>query len=437
MVLTRTCRALLVVAGLGAGLAAGLAGCKESLFDANGPRGDGGMGGDGDGAIDVPDTCQSPCIADAGRDFIGAGWRYLEDRRDRTWAEMSASGSVVSGMLDVVNQIRKCTGDSASSACKALPGALLLSSAGQASVADPAIEFTATEAKVLQLVVRAHAEGAGQRIRLYRNAREDLLFTTVALPAGATVERKVVVDALPGDRFLVALAPSGGGGTAAVHFFISDTRANFPSTCRLAVTFPGPVAMGSTSIDDLCGDVMESLDDDQLSMPYSLPDPFGGDTAGYFEPGMHYRGTAAIPRSDTLTYQLWVKHANVPASQYAWLFTDADEALGGGLGIRVRYAPTVRIEASVVATPKPSLTYDDQFAPFPTLTDYHFVRVIHGSDKVTICVDGTKVVTDQPLSGPSASAIPPRLGRNALDISVHFCGALDDVRVFSGALPCD
>jgi hypothetical protein len=438
MVLTRSRGALAFASALAAAVAAGSsAGCGESLFDAHGAR-DGGMdGGDGDGSIDVPDTCQSPCVADAGRDFGNGTWRYLEDQRNRMWAEMTPSGNVVSGTLDAANQIRKCGSGATSDACKALPGALLLSAAGQASVADPAIEFTATEAKELQLVVRAHADGAGQRIRLYRNAREDLLITTAAVPAGATVERKVVVDALPGDRFLVALAPSGGGGAAAVHFFVTDTRANGLTTCRLAVPFPGPVPAGSTSVDDLCGDVMEALDDNTPSMPFPRTDPFGGNTAGYFEPGMHYRATTALSRGATMTYQLWVQHdANVPAVPYTWLFTDADEDLGGGIGIRVRYMPTPRIEASVVATTAP-LAYADQFAPFPALTDYHFVRVIHGGDKVTICIDGTKVVTDQPLTGPTSSAIPPRLGRNANDPSTYFFGGIDDVRVFAGALPCD
>src|SRR5262245_15536716 len=97
MVLTRACALLALLA----------AACGQSLFDANGNV-DGG-GGDGPAAI----ACPAPCLGDAAADFdgtpegAGARWRYLDDRRDRSWAAMSPSGSGLAG-ANPANAITTC-----------------------------------------------------------------------------------------------------------------------------------------------------------------------------------------------------------------------------------------------------------------------------------------------------------------------------------------
>src|SRR5690606_31269169 len=103
-------------------------------------------------------------------------------------------------------------------ACGELRGALLVDSSGASP--DPAIEYESPDARVIQLALRAHVTGGPHRVRLYRNSREDVLFTAAAAP-GAAVAHTITLDALPGDRFLVAIEPGDpAGGTAAVHLFV-------------------------------------------------------------------------------------------------------------------------------------------------------------------------------------------------------------------------
>jgi len=65
-------------------------------------------------------------------------------------------------------------------------------------------------------------------VRIYRNSREDVLVTATAMP-GVALDREITVDALAGDRFLVALAPEAmGAGNVAVQLFVNNTGAVFP-----------------------------------------------------------------------------------------------------------------------------------------------------------------------------------------------------------------
>src|SRR5262249_32314878 len=146
---------------------------------------------------------------------------------------------------DPANHITTCKAQPGAAACGMLPDALLVSSSGATSAADPAFEFTAPDAQVIKLTLRSYlASGAEQKIRLYRNSREDVLFTGPAT-AGLLVEQTIMLDALPGDRFLVAMAPSGQGATdVAIQLVISSAGAVFPSACQLALGFAG--ATGNT-----------------------------------------------------------------------------------------------------------------------------------------------------------------------------------------------
>ena len=76
------------------------------------------------------------------------------------------------------------------------------------------------------------AGGLGQTVRLYRNSREDVLFTATADP-GATISHTITVDALAGDRFLVAMAPPAAGQIdIGVQLFVVGANATFPTECR-------------------------------------------------------------------------------------------------------------------------------------------------------------------------------------------------------------
>jgi hypothetical protein len=435
MVLSRALCALLLVAG-----------CGQSLFDSHGGRRDGGSGDDDDGGGgdgSVPLQCPvDSCIADAAADFTGeqggsnGHWRYYEDRRNRTWATMAPG---MTGTVDQRNAIKSCADTPSEPACKALSSALLISSADRASTADPAIEYRSFLPQVIQLAVRVRVDSAGHKVRLYRNSREDILFAQSAA-AGETVMANITVDALANDRFLVALEPTdSAGGVVALQFFVIDAKQKFPQTCQVALPF---TVNGSTAtaVGNPCGDEFESRFDNGPLAPIPREDPFmKPNGAVYVEPDYHFRGTKQLDRPGAITVQFWALQENFtgPTPQFAWLFSDIDEMNGGGLGIRLRYDTSpYQIEASVLLSTGPA-TYAFMGTTFGPGNTWRFVRVIHDSGTLTLCMDGIQAATF-PFPGPRVSNQPPYLGRNVIwDTANYLYGSFDDVRVFSGALPCD
>lgn len=416
-----------------------IAGCGQSLFDAHG-RHDGGAGGDdagGDGS--VPVACPADaCLADAAADFGGAQggknghWFYLEDQRNRSWVMMTPGAGGMIG-AEAGNRIGPC-GGSPTPGCAALPGALLVASS--AMTADPAIEYRSFEARVMRLALRVHIDGTAQRVRLYRNSREDVLFTAVGEP-GDTVEATVTADVLVNDKLLVALEPMGGAaGTAAVHFFIIDAKVSFPRTCQLAIPFT--VAGGAQyTVADVCGGTdVQSRMDDVIGVPGLRNDPFGrSSAAAYFEPGLNYRGARPIARSGAVTVQFWALRDDPPPYMYSWLYSDLDQANGGGLGVRLSFTSPIRLEAAVIAAGAPSFVGQSYASVDPT--GWHFVRVVHAQGEISICLDGARAGVFT-VPGPVAPGEPPNLGRNGrYDTSNTLYGGMDDVRVFSEALPCN
>lgn len=417
-----------------------VSGCSKSLFGVHGGR-DGGTGDDGGDDASVPDKCPASCIADAAANFDGsmAGtngrWRYLGDKRDHTWAAMRPDAGAMVG--DANNRIERCADKPSVAACTGLPGALLVTSSGTSSPSDPALEYAAPDAQVIQLALRAHipADSVEHRVRLYRNSREDVLFTASASP-GATVEHAITVDALSGDRFLVALEPIGNrGGTAAIHLFVIDAKKTFPSTCQLAVTFSDPSIVGSR-IDDLCRQGgLTSINN--LMMPASpllVTGPFAYHGNGvYLDPGFFLYGSQPFDRGST-TIQFWVQN-ETPSGSKGWVFSDINEANARGLGIRFNNTSGLKLEASVVSATNP-VTYTSQRIDVANPLAWHFVRVVHAGGMVTFCLDGARVMSF-PLPDPAAPDRVPYFGRNAPSDTDYFGGSLDDVRVFSDALPCN
>ncbi|HEX4420829.1 MAG TPA: hypothetical protein VH165_23095, partial [Kofleriaceae bacterium] len=187
-----------------------LGACSSSLFDDGSHKTTtgGGGGDDDDGGGGPVRDCKAPCFADGAGDFNGTPggatghWRYLDDHRDRTWTPMTASAATMMTGADPGNHITTCAANPSAAACAGLPGALLVSSAGATSMADPALELTTPTSQVMQLSIHAFIPGGGndQQIRIYRNSREDVLFTGTAA-AGTTLDQAVTFDALAGDRF--------------------------------------------------------------------------------------------------------------------------------------------------------------------------------------------------------------------------------------------
>lgn len=426
-----------------------LGGCSESLF---------GAGTDGTGGA-VPSNCPAACIADAAADFDGTStgkgghWRYLDDHRDRTWSPMTEGTMGMTG-ADPGNRITTCAANSSAPACRALPGALLVSSAGSSSSADPAIAFIAPANQVIQLSLHAFVpSGADQTIRLYRNSREDVLFTGIAT-AGTALAQAITLDALAGDRFLVAVAPTGNGAMGVgLQLYVNATGTQFPSTCQIAVPFEG--ASGNTTTDVCHGTrFTQSL----YSSPSTITPVMLG-MGPFEEQGLaadivahnYLQGdqdpSRVLDWSRDMTVQLWARLRSTPGTPGAWLFSDVDPDSGGGIDIWI--APSLGFEAprlvvracAELSSIAGCVTFGQTSTPYPDGDSWQFVRVVRSGINVNVCLNGKKVTSFTGNLSPSPEVKTfnsPNLGRDASPSSdAFFDGWLDDVRAITGALPCD
>lgn len=420
-----------------------LAACNQSLFDNHGKLDAGGPGDDAgdDAGTDVPAICEAPCAADLAADFNGTpggvnnNWRYLDDHRDHTWLAMT--GDAVKAGADAGNKIAACNTDSA--ACKAVPGALLFSTAGATSAADPAVELTLPQSQVIQLTVRAYAVDRDQQIRLYRNSREDVLFTGTAA-AGRALAATVTVDTLPGDHYLLAVAPQAAGGDVAVQLFAKATGAVFPAACQVALSFS---AAAGNDVTSACGrnSFTHGLYSGTASQPPLAAGPFPeqGTAADFTEDG-YFLGDKLLDKSHDVTVQLWVKHRAFIDPLEAWLFSDLDLVATGGLGIGITNTDPPLLDVETCATASRSdNTFTISTSPWPNDHAWHFIRVVHTGGKVNVCLDGKKQGSFDAAPGFLKSTYKPYLGANAVwsPQGAYLDGSLDDVRVLTGALPCE
>jgi hypothetical protein len=413
------------------------AACSQSLFDAYGPP-----GGDSE-----PATCNAPCIADAAVDFDGSAggknqmWRYLDDHRNRTWTAMAPGGTTMTG-ADPANQITSCAGNGRAAACTMLPGALLVSSSGATSAADPAIELTAPAQQVLQLSIKVFmASGADQTIRLYRNGRPDALFTGVAT-AGKPLEQTITVDALAKDRFLVAMAPMAAGASdVAIRFIASSAGMLFPQTCLLAVEFAG--ATGNTVNDRCHGVSFTHFDADFNPTPVVLgDDPFGQKSAAAdIALGTDFETEETIAQNTALTVQLWARQRTMPTED-VWLISDMDltDNAPGGLAVGMSRFGMLDASTGTKVVPMMPIETADALTPWPGTGDWHFVRVVQTGGNLNLCLDGKQKASVPVPDGHLKTVEALFLGRNKFGIPAgesFFDGYLDDVRIFKGALPCE
>jgi hypothetical protein len=409
--------------------------CGESLFDDHGSTDGGGV---------VPSTCPETCLADAAADFdgtaggIGMHWQYLDDNRDRTWTEMDPFMGLLIG-IDPANTITSCTLNPLPATCIDLPGGLLVSTAGATSMADPSISYTAPTSQIIQLSLRIRVPGGASAhdVRLYRNSREDVLFTGSATP-GIMLEAAVTVDALAGDRFLLAIAPTEmGAANIGVQFFVNATGAAFPARCQMAIPFTA--ATGNT-VDNLCGaDATNTNETSGAIPPVLAAGPFAELGQGAdITPTNYYEAAGVLDRSGDTTVQLWVRLDALVDTYAAWPFSDLDLDAGGGLGIAIYEQSGRKIEISTCTSGTP-LELAADAAAYPADTAWHFIRAVHTKGNVKLCVDGKQVTSIPVAAGKLASTYHPYIGKNVVwtPSGAFFDGGIDDVRVFSEALPCN
>jgi hypothetical protein len=424
-----------------------LAACNKSLFDNNGnPDARTGTGG-GDG--DIPSSCPATCLADAGHDFdgtpggMGNHWGYFDDVRTRKWSAMTAMSGIFVG-ADAANKISSCSKNPSAEACSALPGALLVNSSGATSGADPSIAYTAMSSQVitLSIAVFVPASAPSQVVRLYRNSREDVLFTQTATP-GVMLGHGITVDALPGDRFFVALAPMAmGAGDVGVQFFASAPGMVFPSKCQLAVPFS---TFAGFKVDNLCVANKLTYFNDMTGTVMTAPTLAAGPfpemgQAADIVPDRYYETAAILDKAGDTTIQFWIKHRSVVMFYGAHVFSDIDLDSPGGIDFDIydNGSSGINLDVTTTTATNPA-AFAMTTAPFPTDHAWHFIRATHANGTVTVCIDGTKKASFALAAGKLGSTYHPYMGRNVrwTPAGSYFDGGLDDVRVLSTALPCE
>jgi len=334
------------------------------------------------------------------------------------------------------SRIATCAMNANTPACRMLPNALLVSPGNPSTGVDPAIEFTAPANQVIQLSLNAFtSSGADQTIRLYRSSREDVLFTGTA-KAGALLSHAITLDALAGDRFLVAVVPTGAGATdLALQLFVSaPPGTSFPSSCQFDLSFDTPDTLG---FRDQCQ--ARHFGDDNYTMgpiaPVLATSPFQElGSAVSIAIGTYIESAFTLDYRSDVTVQLWVNTA-LSGSNVMWAFSNRDANAKGGIGITLvpGVSPTIH---ALVGDPQTS-SFTDVSAPFTT-SSWQFVRVVRARNNLSLCLQGRRVASIAISPEDRTLGTGVFLGADTgSPTAPAFSGLVDDFRAMTGALPCD
>jgi hypothetical protein len=223
-----------------------------------------------------------------------------------------------------------------------------------------------------------------------------------------------------------------------LHFFASDAQMSFPSSCQLAVTFDAAAGMG---VANACGMAFVNNDYNAGTM---IPAAFG---AGPF-PEQHqgaqiamntyYTGGDLLDKSGDVTVQMWVRLDMLDGVDAGFAFSDYDLDNAGGVALLFYDNSGTQMEVSTCISPNP-LNFTGDHIAYAADGTWHFVRIVHTNGTVSTCVDGTRAMRFPLAAGMLASTFKPYLGKDVVwtPAGAFFGGAIDDVRVFKGALPCE
>jgi hypothetical protein len=431
--------------------------CNQSLFDSNpgdkdgGPGGGGdGGGGDGDGSVPVSD-CPAPCAGDAAADFgsaQGAGdvWYYLRDMGSANGADYEELSFGTWGALDAWTAgaegpaIANCTGQS-DAACAGLDGfVLLVPGPGDER---PALTFHAPETATYQITGAARIADGGPadisvQMLFSRAGRHD----AVALQTMRTSETEVglsgLVPAVAGDEIMLSISSADDVPPIGVRLFFTRVDAGgdvFPGSCQVALRFDS-----GSSLDESCRGVTIMDLTDGIAEPDPGPSSSGpgpsarlGEAREFVEGQYLQIGGAPLDYSGEFTIQFWVKIVNPPFGP--GLFNDWNTAVKGGVAMFVDYDSDI-VDFCYMAHGAEEIEQCDQ----TTRTmdqNWHFWRAVRQGGTYTLCIDGVEKVSAPIGAGLNmTSDEAPRVGRNVVYNPAYFDGSIDEVRVFSEALPC-
>ncbi len=465
MVLSRVAMALLAVP-----LAAG---CNQSLFDSSvggdAARIDSSVGDDDASPIDAlvdpadadttdslfadadgPLMCPAVCIADLVEDYDGNGppWRYLSDHRDNTFIAMvdgtyaGLDARVGDGDAPVPAFV-DCRDFTTDVLCQSIQDRILMApSAASAGHNDPAVEVAIDDAqqyRISGVYTSTNTTAVVHELRIYRNSLQDLLFRNV-FDIDAS-ERNYALDAemMPGDRLLLGIKPqSGTGSPLGLEHFVSRNTGAFPGRCGVTVRME--TIVGAEPAED-CGLITYTARTDDGAGGFMDLDPIptatgptGMGTAISLAEG-DYLLPAGGPMnySASFTIQMWVRVQtfNFP---FMDLWADWNDAVDGGINMAIDDDGTLYATALLPADGDVTLSF-----AWPNDMAWHFVRLVRnaGTNTFRVCLDGAQK-SSMTLSGALdlTSDEPPYIGRNVTYNPPTFIGEIDDVRMFTRALPC-
>jgi hypothetical protein len=153
----------------------------------------------------------------------------------------------------------------------------------------------------------------------------------------------------------------------------------------------------------------------------------------------YFSGNDVLVRTGDTTTQLWLRQDAFIDTYNAMVFSDIDLDYTGGVAIYILNQSPPKLGADTCTDVTPQLGFAGASGPFPDDHAWHFVRVVHTNGMVKICVDGTRTASYALPMGKMQGKYAPWIGRNLdwLPQGGFFDGAVDDVRVISGALPCE
>jgi hypothetical protein len=443
-------------------------GCNQSLFDGSSSDAiDGGSSSAVDAAeSDAPPVvseCPAPCRGDAVADFdmtqggSNGRWLYQEDSRDPGGLQYAALevGSVGgapawTSATGSPSAIVNCAQSSAS-VCEGVGNHLVfIPSPVGAADSDPHLAYQVPSDGTYIFSGQARSpDGAVtdllQRFLFVRNARHDLLHSQSFVTSTSDETFTLTVEALEGDHISLTLLPNESGTPEPVAFqlyvtLVADGDEAFPGNCQFAATFDGASPLTDrcrqSAIDDLndnIGPSGTSVDTASANGHY--------DRARKLDEGQYLRSLGApADYSADFTVQFWVNLDEPQPSFGATAYADWNDAARGGVNISFSQDSSI-MDACYI--------WDDPAVPDPAPGgclrgtaprdgEWHFYRLRRNATNITLCIDG--VLQDQdagPGSFDMSTDRQPRIGRNVTYNPAYFGGDIDDVRIFSRALPCD
>ena len=452
-------------------LALAAAACNQSLFDSNTEgSADGGPGGGGaapgeDGAPDSDggtpgedasppaSSCPAPCVGDAFAEFSGAQggssgqWSYLGDLGapngaeygELTFGEWNGLDAWTIGKDGPV--IASCR-DSTASLCAGLSEAVLL--APSSGAARPALSFRVPETAGIRLsgavrVADGEAVDVPVDLIVSRAGRHDVI---LARRLRTSIEERgfeAVVPGIEGDEIVVSVASAEPTPPIGLRLFftaIDEGEGAFPGSCQAAARFDpaDPLVDGCRGATILDLQAEGSPPGTGPTVPGPAPSDRLGDARVFAEGQFLALGNSPLDYSGDFTVQFWARMDEPPLARGTTAYSDFDGDSGGVWFNVSDESPTAdfcRFEPSEDALL--CLT-----ATRPTDASWHFWRIVRSTadETLRLCADGSELArTPLPADRNLTGFVQPLLGKYAFEYA-YYTGSLDEVRVFSEALPC-